>query len=137
VPVIFKTPPNVGLMTIAPPNFLTPGMNALTAVVETDNLRYTFSLNIKINIDNVWINVKKNSPLIGIIPVPRNFCDNFEIIDAEKILDKKEIEEEREVAYEHRKNRSEIKYLKNNLDNTYYKGVDIRNNKFKNVHQLP
>lgn len=138
VPVLFKTPPNVSLMTIAPPNFLTPGMNPLTSVIETDNLRFTFTLNIKMNIENTWIHVKKDSPLIGIIPVPRNFCDSFDIVYGKDIFDSKEIEQERLIAKEHKEKR---KNLKNNSsypwDRTYFNGTDIRGNVFENFHQLP
>jgi hypothetical protein len=137
VPLMFKTPPNINLMTISPPNFLTPGLNPLTAVIETDNLRYIFTLNIKVNIQNTWINIKKNSPLIGIIPVPRNFCDNFEIVDANEIFNKKEIQDEQNIQYKHSKIRKQKKNTKEMFDNTYYQGTDILGNKFKNTHQLP
>ena len=54
-PFIMKTPPKVNLMTISPPNFLLPGLTPMCGVVETDNLRYTFTFNIKVNLENVWI----------------------------------------------------------------------------------
>jgi hypothetical protein len=142
LPIIFKTPPNVNLMTISPPNFLIPGLTPITSVIETDNLRYSFGLSIKVDINNIWIKIKKNSPLIGIIPIPRNFCDNFEIVNAYDILDKEEVEEERKIAHEHFiinynafNNNKLNKKTKTQWNKTYLNGTDIRGNKFKNYHQ--
>jgi len=44
----FKTPPGINLMTIAAPNFFTPGMQAMTAVIEADQIRRDFSFNLKL-----------------------------------------------------------------------------------------
>lgn len=134
-PVILKTPPMVNLMTIAPPNYPLPGMSPMTGVVESDNLRFSFTLNLKIDIPNTIIRVIPNTPLVGIIPIPRYFCDAFELKNAYDIFDKEVIEEEKAVVKEHSEKRK-----KNNMDNTkdglYYKGVDVRGNKFKD-HQVP
>lgn len=138
LPVILKTPPQVNLMTISPPNFPLPGLSPLTGVIETDNLRYTFTLNIKIDIPNAWIKIKAGSPLVGIIPIPRYFCDQFELIDGSVVLNEEDVEEERIVAKEHDRVRNFLSNsdLKDKYDRTYFLGKDIRGNKFKD-HQLP
>jgi hypothetical protein len=135
-PITLKTPPNVNLMTISPPNFPVPGMSPMTGVVESDNLRFTFTINLKIDMPNIPIRVLANSPLVGIIPIPRYFCDSFELKNAYDIFDEEIVNEEKKVTREHSDRR-----IKDNAENTspdrlYYRGMDIRGNKFKD-HQLP
>lgn len=136
-PVILKTPPEVSLMTIAPPNFPTPGISPMTGVIETDNLKFSFTLNFKIDIPNILINVKKDSPIMGIIPIQRNYCDSFELINAYDIIDKDIIEEERQIVAEHVNRRNKQNIYGEKADLLYFKGMDIRKNKFENSHQLP
>jgi hypothetical protein len=135
-PLTLKTPPGVNLMTIAPPNYPLPGLSPLTGVVEADNLRFTFTLNIKVDIPNVPIHVLPNTPLVGLIPIPRYFCDQFELKNAYDIFTEEEVEEEKTVVEEHglqrEKNNGDYKIK----DGLYYKGEDFRGNKFKD-HQLP
>ena len=123
-------------MTIAPPNFPLPGLSPMTGVIESDNLRFSFTLNIKIDFSNVKIIIKPNTPLIGIIPIPRYFCDSFELKNAYEIFDKKIIKEEINAVNKHGKKRDYNN--KNNLgtDKIYYSGKDIDGNIFKD-HQLP
>lgn len=142
-PLILKTPPNVNLMTIAPPNYPLPGISPMSGVVETDNLSFTFTLNFKIDLPNTLIKIEKDYPLMGIIPIPRNYCDSFNLVNAYDVLNKDDIEEQRQIAKEQGISRDKQnkysektngRYYKG--DGRYYKGIDIRNNKFKN-HQLP
>jgi len=136
-PVSLKTPPGVNLMTIAPPNYPLPGISPMTGVIETDNLRFTFTLNFKIDIPNIPIIIEKNYPIMGIIPIPRYYCDSFELVNANDIFDKDIIDDEIDTINEHSKSRREsIKNNPNVADKLYYKGMDIRKNKFKD-HQLP
>lgn len=132
-PFILKTPKEVNLMTIAPPNFPIPGLSPMTGVVETDNLRFTFTLNIKVDLPNVLIKIHENTPLMGIIPIPRNFCDSFQIKNAYEILDKNYIDEERDVVKRHGEYRNKTSL---DQDGLYYKGMDFDKNKFQS-HQLP
>lgn len=134
-PVILKTPPGINLMTIAPPNFPVPGISPMTGVIETDNLRFTFTLNFKIDLVNTVIKIEKDYPIMGIIPIPRYFCDSFELVNAYDIFEKEIVEEERQVVKEHSNLRDSNKYTEN-ADGLYFKGKDIRGNKFKD-HQLP
>ena len=140
-PLILKTPPGINLMTIAPPNFPTPGLSPMTGVVESDNLRFTFTLNIKIDLPNVNILITKDSPLVGLLPIPRYFCDSFELKNAYDIFDKNIVQEELEVVEKHsvmrEENNKKIKKSeKYYADRLYYLGKDINNNTFKD-HQLP
>jgi hypothetical protein len=134
-PITLKTPPKVNLMTIAPPNYPLPGLSPLTGVVESDNLRFSFTLNIKVDIPNVPIHIFANTPLVGMIPIPRYFCDQFELKNAYDLFDEKDVEEERLVAAEHGQRR-DVANKNKYKDGLYYKGEDIRGNKFKD-HQLP
>jgi hypothetical protein len=135
-PLILKTPPDVNLMTIAPPNYPLPGISPMSGVIETDNLSFTFTLNFKIDLPNTLIKIEKNYPLMGIIPIPRNYCDSFELVNAYDILNKDDIEEQRQIAREQAIARNKQNKYNEKPDGRYYKGIDIRNNKFKN-HQLP
>lgn len=78
-PFGFKTPPGVNLMTIQPPNHYTPGVVAMTAVIETDQLRRDFSFNIKLVDPNRTVKFKKGDVLAAFIPIPRYFVDGFDL----------------------------------------------------------
>jgi hypothetical protein len=132
-PLTLKTPPGINLMTIAPPNFPLPGLSPMTGVVESDNIRFTFTLNLKIDLPNTFITIKPDYPLIGMIPIPRYFCDSFELKNAYDVFDSNIIKEEIDVIEEHTQKRSKNR---TNYDRLYYTGKDIRQNKFKE-HQLP
>jgi hypothetical protein len=135
-PVALKTPPGVNLMTIAPPNFPLGGMSPMTGVVESDNLRFTFTFNIKMDIPNLNIRVPANTELVGILPIPRYFCDSFTAVNASEIFDQSVIDEEKKVMLEHSAARDSSNETNGGLDKLYYKGTDVRGNKFKD-HQLP
>jgi hypothetical protein len=135
-PVTLKTPPGINLMTIAPPNFPLPGMSPMTGVVESDNIRFTFTFNIKIDIPNAIITVLPNTPLVGILPIPRYFCDSFSLVSAYDIFDEAVIDEERAVVRENTDARTLANYSSGAHDRLYYRGMDVRGNKFTD-HQLP
>ena len=135
-PLTLKTPPNINLMTIAPPNFPLPGLSPMTGVIESDNLRFSFTLNIKIDLPNTKIIVEPNTPLVGMIPIPRYFCDSFELKNAYDIFDKNIVDEEVKVTHEHGQQRENSNNYQLGFDKIYYSGKDIKGNKFKD-HQLP
>ena len=135
-PLTLKTPPGINLMTIAPPNFPLIGLSPMTGVVESDNLRFTFTLNIKVDLINTKLMVEPNTPLVGMIPIPRYFCDSFELKNAYDIFDKNIVTEEMEVTKEHEDKRLIQNTNKLSADKVYYSGKDIKGNKFKD-HQLP
>ena len=135
-PVALKTPPGVNLMTIAPPNFPLGGMSPMTGVVESENLRFTFTFNIKMDLPNLNIRVPANTALVGILPIPRYFCDSFTAVSAFDLFDQTVIDEEKKVIFEHSMSRKLSNETGAGFDKLYYKGADIRGNKFKD-HQLP
>jgi hypothetical protein len=141
IPVILKTPPGVNLMTIAPPNFPVPGISPMTGVVEADNLRFTFTFNFKVDLPNTPIKITKGYPIMGILPIPRYFCDEFTLVNGYDILDKDLIEEELSVVDENAVSREKQiegynQTGKDKPDRKYYKGFDAIGNKFED-HQLP
>lgn len=136
LPIQLKTPPGVNLMTIAAPNFPLAGISPMTGVVEADNLRFTFTINLKIDIPNAKIKINKDYPVAAILPIPRYFCDSFELKNANEIFSEDIIKEEQEVVLEHGQKRTIKNQNDLNADGIYYKGMDVRGNKFKD-HQLP
>jgi hypothetical protein len=135
-PIQLKTPPGVNLMTIAPPNFPVPGMSPMTGVIESDNLRFTFTFNIKIDIPNVNIRVIKDAPLAGLIPIPRYFCDSFELKNANNIFTEDIVNDEMNTVFKHARKRDLHNSQNLGPDRIYYLGTDVLGNKFKD-HQLP
>jgi hypothetical protein len=136
LPVIFRTPPNVNLMTISPPNYQLAGLTPMTGVVETDNLRYIFTLNIRLNVIDTWVTIPRGCPIMGILPVPRYFCDEFKLIAADQLFDEATVKQEKQTQKDHAATRNALKNISKPHDQSYYFGMDIYGNKFKN-HQLP
>jgi hypothetical protein len=73
---------------------------------------------------------------VGIIPIPRYFCDSFELKNAYNIFDKEIIDEEMSVVSQHDKIRKISNASGSKSDKIYYLGGDVKGNKFKD-HQLP
>lgn len=136
LPIQLKTPPGVNLMTISPPNFPLSGLSPMTGVVEADNLRFTFTINVKVDVPNARIKIKKDYPIMGIIPIPRYFCDSFKLINADSIFDKNIVEEEMQIVFKHSQARTLTNKNNTGADGLYYSGMDIDGNVFKD-HQLP
>jgi len=142
MPVCFRTPPGVNLLTMAPPNYIMDGLTVMTGVVETDNLRQFFTFNIKINQPNTLISIDKGTPLAAFIPVPRYFTDGFELVDATKIFDDETYVEEMQ-AYVDSCIKRDVTNTENKKRNgytipekDYFKGIDVYGNKFPD-HQKP
>lgn len=130
-----KTPPNINVMTIQPPNFFIPGTVAMTGVIETDQLRRDFTFNLKITIPNYTITVKKGDPVGAFIPIPRYFVDKFSISHvrdyfSEDIYDA-EVKQTRMLGQE-RKTTDREKHL--NAGRRYFNGIHVDDTKFKD-HQ--
>lgn len=135
-PFLLKTPKNVNLMTINPPNYILPNLTVLTGVVETDNIKFSMPINIKIQMPNIRIHAPADSPLAGVLPIPRFYADQFELKWAKDLFDENVIQKE---------NQANTDWINYNLatqkpdgannNQQYLKGVDVYGNRFEN-HQI-
>jgi hypothetical protein len=137
LPLTLRTPPNINLMTINPPNYVLPNITVMTGVVESDNLRRDFTFNLKIQMPNIRVMIPAGTPLAGVIPIPRYFADDFNLVDAENIFSEDIIIEEFQARNDAYIKRNEIEYkTKNMVGRDYITGQDVYKNKFKD-HQTP
>jgi hypothetical protein len=137
LPLTLRTPPNINLMTINPPNYVLPNITVMSGVVESDNLRRDFTINLKIQIPNIRVKILAGTPLAGIIPIPRYFADDFNLVDAENIFSQDIFIEEYQAKNDSYAKRTEIEYKsKNRVGRDYLLGKDVYGNKFKD-HQTP
>ena len=136
-PFFLRTPPGINIMTINPPNYVIPNVTVMTGVVETDNLRRSFTFNLKIQIPNIKVCISAGSPLAAFIPIPRYFADEFQLKFADELFDKETINEEQKAESDAKKHRLEVEYnSKNKVGKHYMLGKDIYDNKFPD-HQNP
>lgn len=136
-PYFLRTPPGVNLITINPPNYVIPNVTVMTGVVEADNLRRNFTFNLKIQNPNIRTNISAGFPLSGFIPVPRYYCDEFNLDFAENIFSKEVIDEEIQADKDTGKYRETVEpTLKHGVGKHYMQGKDVYGNKFKD-HQTP
>jgi hypothetical protein len=136
-PYFLRTPPGVNLITINPPNYIIPNVTVMTGVVETDNLRRNFTFNLKIQMPNIKTTIPAGFPLSGFIPVPRYYCDDFNLDFAENLFDEDILNEELKAEKDAGKHRNEVQpTLKGGYGKLYMHGKDVYNNIFKD-HQKP
>lgn len=83
-----RTPPGVNTFVTSVPNSFIPGIVAVSALIETDNLGRDWVFNLKVTVPNIDINIKAGDPLILLMPVERFYPDSFEIKNAYEIFDK-------------------------------------------------
>ena len=127
----FRTPFGVNLMTINPPNHWIDGIQHMTGVVETDNLRRDFTFNLKVTCKNTKITIQKGDYIGCVLPIPRYFADGFELEDAYSIYTKEQIEEEQLAMKDFGHERSmEDRHKKHGNGRRYHNGEDIYGNKF-------
>jgi hypothetical protein len=136
-PFQLRTPPGVNLMTINPPNIVIENVTVMSGVIETDNLRWFFTFNLKLQKPNVETHFKKGDPLSGFIPIPRYYADGFNLKNFESIVSEDEYTEELQASMDFAYKRNEIEqYLPNRVGRDYYLGKDVYGNVFED-HQLP
>jgi hypothetical protein len=130
LPIHLRTPPKVNLMTINPPNVVLPNITVLTGVVESDNLRRDFTFNLKIQMPNIKVKIPAGTPLAGFIPIPRYYCDEFSLKNAEDIFSKDLVKKEID-SYNTFTDERDKRVLDGTLFDKYYMhGVDAYGNKF-------
>ena len=131
-----RTPEGVNLMTMNAPNYFIDGIQNMVGVIETDNLRRDFTLNLKLTRKNHIVHIKKGDIIGCILPVPRYFCDKFEVKSAKEIFPDSVIDEERQCARDFGKEREGPDRKKpHGNGRRYWKGEDVYGNKFPD-HQV-
>lgn len=134
-PFFFRTPPNVNLMTINPPNIFLPNIGVMSGVIEADNLRRNFTFNLKLVLPNIRTIIPAGTPLSGFIPVPRFYCDKFDMKFAEEVFSEETIQEELEAENASAKKRIDVEYKSTPpIGKDYLMGRDVYGNPFNN-HQ--
>lgn len=122
----FRTPPGVNLMTINPPNYWIDGVQHMTGVIETDNLRRDFTFNLKITRKNQKIIINKGDLIGCIIPIPRYFIDGFKLCNASDLFTDDEIADERKIMMDYGIERSTIDNKKpHGNGRRYFNGEDV------------
>lgn len=136
-PYVLRTPPGVNLITINPPNFIIPNVTVMTGTVETDNLRRNFTLNLKIHLPNIKVQVAAGDPIGCILPVPRGFADGFTLKKDYEVFKEDVILEEMNASLDAGNHRSEMEpNMPNQVSRHYFEGRDVYGNYFSN-HQKP
>lgn len=127
----FRTPSGVNLMTINPPNYWIDGIQHMTGVIETDNLRRDFTFNLKITRPNYTIKINKGDFVGCVIPVPRYFVDKHELKFGEEVLTKEQILEEQTAMGDFGIERNTLDRKKpHGNGRRYFEGKDIYDNVF-------
>jgi len=83
---MLKTPPGTNLYITQPPNYFIPGVNTMSALIETDNLDRDFTFTLKVTVPNMDINIKAGDMLALFLPIPRYYPDSFQIKSAMEIF---------------------------------------------------
>jgi hypothetical protein len=136
-PFFFRTPPGVNLITMNPPNYVIPNVTVMTGVIEADNLRTSFTFNLKIQIPNIKTTIPAGYPLAAFMPIPRYYSDKFNLDFAENLFSKEIIDEEINSDKDTSNYRKDVEpKLKNGVGRHYFQGKDVYGNKFKD-HQKP
>lgn len=94
IPFLLKTPPNVNLLTINPPNYILPLSTVMTSMVESDTLKTNFTFNIKIQVPDAEITFPAGHPIGAFIPIPKHYIENFDLTPANELFDDKTIKKE-------------------------------------------
>lgn len=136
-PFQLRTPDGVNLMTINPPNIVIENTTVMTGAIETDNLRWFFTFNLKLQKPNVETFFKKDQPLASFIPIPRYYADGFSLVDFENVVSEEEYTEELQASMDFSYKRMYVdSELPDKAGRDYYLGRDVYGNIFKD-HQLP
>lgn len=127
----FRTPPGVNLMVTDAPNCFHFNLSNLFAVVETDNLRRDFTFNLKIVKPGVEVSVKKGDLISAIIPIPRYFVDDFEVISGTDVFSEEILRQEQLQGDKFAKFRREDDQAKpHQVGKLYWRGRDADGARF-------
>lgn len=130
-----RTPPNINLITMDPPNIINHGIRNLTGVIETDNLRRDFTFNLKVTKANEKIFIPKGTIISAFMPIPRFFVEEFSVVNAMDLFDEQVLKEEWDIQEKFSELRTGPDTEKpHQSGRLYYNGEDAYGNKYKN-HQ--
>jgi hypothetical protein len=78
-PFLWKTRP-IGsrLLVMGPPNYFKPNVHALTALIESDWMNMSFTMNWKIGWPGQPVRFEAGEPLFQVIPIAGNICGDLE-----------------------------------------------------------
>ena len=131
-----RTPPEVNLMTLQPPNQFIDGLQNLMGVVEADNLRRDFTFNLKITRPDHPIEIKVGDLLAAVMPIPRGFVERFEMVDAYEAVSPDTVALEQQTARDFGREREEVDAKnKRGVGRRYFKGEDVYGQRFEHSHQ--
>jgi hypothetical protein len=131
-----RTPPEVNLMTLQPPNAFIDGLQNLMGVVEADNLRRDFTFNLKITRPGFPIEIKVGDLLAAVMPIPRGFVEKFEMVDAYEAVSPDTVALEQQTARDFGREREEVDAKnKRGVGRRYFKGEDVYGQRFEHSHQ--
>lgn len=126
-----RTPPGVNLMTINPPNHWIDGVQHMTGVVETDNLRRDFTFNLKLTRPGHKVRINKGDLIGCVLPIPRYYPDSFSIKQADELFTQEQIDEENLMGLKFGHERvTEDRDKPHGNGRRYYNGEDADGNKF-------
>lgn len=127
----FRTAPGVNLMVMDAPNYFHFNLQNLFAVIEADNLRRDFTFNLKITRPGVEVSVRKGDLISAILPIPRYFVDDFEVVSAHDLFPPEVIAAEQAQGRKFAKYRAEDDVDKpHQVGKLYWRGVDADGNAF-------
>jgi len=78
--MVWKTPENINLITMNPPNMFIDGITNMNGVVEADNLKRDFTFTLRITRPNHTIRINRGDIISAILPVQRYVADKFKLV---------------------------------------------------------
>jgi hypothetical protein len=132
---ILRTPPGINLVATGAPNSPIQNLYPLTGVIETDNLRMSFTFNLKVLSPDIPVRVNKGDLLASFFPIPRYFVENFKLKDSKTLFSDEIHQNEWEEIHQFgRVRNNENAGLTNDKKRFYFKGNYALGGKFKD-HQ--
>jgi hypothetical protein len=90
IEAILRTPPRFNLWITGPPNTFKDGIQPLSALVETDWMPYTFTMNWQFTRPRTPVQFSQGEPYCFLFPVPRGLVEAFEpefrLVESDKSL---------------------------------------------------
>jgi hypothetical protein len=78
LPYLFRTPRSVVLWAKGPTNSFKDGAQGLEAIIETDWLPATFTMNWKLTRPGLPVHFVKGEPICMVVPMPRGFAEGLD-----------------------------------------------------------